>query len=70
MTFDLGKRQCDGIWGNLNGCKYFGADPDGAYCGHPKSLEISMGFGKSPNAMHRLGLCSPPDLVLWERGDE
>ena len=51
-------------------CKYLGADPDGAYCGHPKSLEASHGFGLAiPDSFARtLGtICPKPSFPLWEK---
>ena len=62
--------ECRPIWdGNPVGCRFFGADPDGAYCGHPQSLAISM-FGVGPNRMStELKLCTHGDAgkhELWE----
>ena len=54
----MAKKECSPGWsGYEGGCKYFGWDPDGDYCGHPASLEIT-GFGLSTNAMSRRGLCT------------
>ena len=39
-------------------CKHWGADPDGAYCGHPKAFEISSGYGASLNRMNVENLCT------------
>lgn len=62
-------RSCSPAWGdNPNGCKFFGADPDGDYCGHPKSLAIT-GFGLSTSAMGREGLCNFGKRELWEPKD-
>jgi hypothetical protein len=64
------KKQCQPAWGECPGaCRYFGADPDGDYCGHPKSFEISPTFGASTNRMSREGLCTHGDkgeYQLWE----
>lgn len=62
-------RECEPAWsGSPAACKYFGADPDGAYCGHPRSLAITS-FGRSPNAMSLDGICTHGDhgkYELWE----
>lgn len=66
----MSRKVCGPGWDkSINGCKYFGADPDGAYCGHPNSLAVSAGFGCSPNRMSREGLCTHGDKgnhELWE----
>jgi hypothetical protein len=66
------RKECTPTWdGNPSGCKYFGADPDGAYCGHPSSLAIT-GFGCSPNRMSIEGLCTHGSKglhELWEPAD-
>lgn len=59
-------KQCEGCWTRAkNPCRFFGADPDGDYCGHPKSLKVTS-FGLSTNAMHRQGLCTFNVRELWE----
>lgn len=69
----LHRRLCAPGWSeNPTGCKHFGVDPDGAYCGHPRSLAISAGYGADTNRMSREGLCthgSTGNYELWEAGD-
>lgn len=65
----LSKKECRPGWQeDANGCRHFGCDPDGDYCGHPQSLAIT-GFGLSTNAMSREGICTHGDAgkhELWE----
>lgn len=67
------RKLCGPAWDkSITGCKHFGADPDGAYCGHPKSMEISNGFGAHPNRMSTEGHCTHGDNgkhELWEKPD-
>ena len=65
------KKKCYPAWDESEpmACRYFGADPDGDYCRHPKSFEVSNGFGRSTNAMSREGLCTHGEkgkYELWE----
>ena len=46
-------------------CKHAGADPDGPYCGHPKSFEKTM-FGCGFQRMHDEGLCTNDAKELFE----
>lgn len=39
-------------------CKYYSFDMDDAFCAHPKSLDISNGYGCSLNRMIKEGLCT------------
>lgn len=66
----MADKECSPTWdkNNPKGCRFFGADPDGDYCGHKESLKRT-GFGLSTNAMGRLGLCTHGDkgeYQLWE----
>lgn len=48
-------------------CKSSAADPDGAYCGHPKSIEASAGYGQGITlARSDRGVCGP-DAKLYEK---
>lgn len=64
-------------------CKYWGADPDDEYCGHPEAFKHSM-FGLNlnralgPNGRYTkemmkddpaIGICGP-DRKLWEERKE
>lgn len=61
-------------------CAYLGADPDGAYCGHPDGYKYSMGAGlnlnraRGPNGYYpesemsadpAIGICGP-DAKLYK----
>jgi hypothetical protein len=60
----MDKRQC--YRGDTDGgCKHWGADMDGCYCGHPLSLQETS-FGRSTNDFTRPGRPCGPDLKLWE----
>lgn len=60
-------KKCYPTWDKSEsyGCRHFGVDPDGSFCGHPKSFEVTA-FGLSPNAMSREGLCTHGDEGLYE----
>lgn len=55
-------------------CRFNSFDMDGTFCLHPKSLEISRGYGASNNRMGLEGHCqtgrwgNKPAIVsaLWE----
>ena len=63
------KKECRPTWGDCPGaCRYFGADPDGDYCGHPESLKRTI-FGVSTRSMSMLGICThgeKGEYQLWE----
>lgn len=67
------KKECQPLWaGFKHGCKHFGADPDGDYCGHEESFAVTS-FGLSTRAMSRQKLCTHGDngkYELWEADDE
>lgn len=64
-------RACKPTWSDQPGaCVYFGADPDGAYCGHPESLAVSAGFGCSIQRMViENRCCESNDYKLWKGKD-